>query len=328
MDSYQGKRFKAPGSGSGGAGSHFAAPAQPDRAGAPRAGAPGAHAVGTPGASAPQGVVPPTRVSTASERGAGRSPRDPRRGRARTIVSRVLIGLGILLLLAAAGIFVMAQIGYRQADEAYSELGQYVTINDTEGDDVPEVDWDALKQVSEDIVAWIYIPGTDISFPVVQGETNDQYLRALPDGTYNGNGSIMLDADQTAPGMVDQQTTVYGHHMNNGSMFDPIERSLDQETFDSITTVYYLTPDATYKLTPLFTARVPDTYVAARQANFGTAEDLQSYLTELHDYAQAQAPDMEERLAKTDKVLALVTCSGIAPADHRAVMICTIAEQR
>lgn len=242
----------------------------------------------------------------------------------RNIVSYVLIGIGVVLLLVAAGIFIWAQLGYRQAAETYSNLTQYVTV-DSEGDGIPVVDWDALKAQNEDIVAWIYVPGTDISYPVVQGETNDEYLRTLPDGTWNNNGSIMLDCDQTAPGMVDQQTTVYGHHMNDGSMFQPIEQTLDQANFDAMDTVYYLTPDATYKLTPLFTARVEESYVEARQANFGDTAALQQYLTDLRSYAQAEASDVDERLSQTEQVLSLVTCSGMAPADHRAVMVCTIA---
>lgn len=263
-----------------------------------------------------------------SRRPAGsRKETDPRKGSGRDIVSRILIGVGIVLLLVAAGIFIFAQLGYRQAADTYRDLSSYVTLDDSEGQGIPEVDWDALAQVSEDIVAWIYIPGTDISYPVVQGETNDQYLRALPDGTWNNSGSIMLDSDQTAPGMVGQQTTVYGHHMSDGSMFDPIEDTLDQDLFDGMPTVYYLTPEVTYRLTPLFTARVDDTYVAARQETFGDAAALRSYLDALREYARAEADDVDERLDSVDQVLALVTCSGVAPANHRAVMICTIAEE-
>lgn len=235
--------------------------------------------------------------------------------------------MGVLLLLVAAGIFIWAQIGYQQAGAAYDELSQYVTLDDSQGDGVPVVDWDALAQQSEDIVAWIYVPNTDINFPVVQGETNEQYLRALPDGTWNQSGSIMLDCDQAAPGMVGQQTTVYGHHMSDGSMFDPIENTLDQANFDAMTTVYYLTPETTYKLTPLYTSRVPETYVEARQENFGDEEKLVEYLRDLHEYAQAEASDVDTRMASADRVLALVTCSGMAPADHRAVMICTVADE-
>lgn len=256
----------------------------------------------------------------------GTGGRGPRRRRGRRAVSYVLIGVGVLLLVAAAGIFLWAQMGYRQAAETYQDLTQYAVV-DSAGDGVPSIDWGALKAQSEDIVAWIYIPGTDISYPVVQGDTNDEYLRALPDGTWNNNGSIMLDCDQTAPGMVDQQTTVYGHHMNDGSMFWPIEQTLDQANFDAMTTVYYLTPQMTYKLTPLFIARVDESYVKARQANFGDAAALQQYLSDLRGSAQAEAADVDERLAQTEQVLSLVTCSGVAPADHRAVMVCTITEE-
>lgn len=276
------------------------------------------------------------RTRTAGGPGGGgpRGPRSARRGdkpqdgrSKRTIVSYVLIGVGILLLLVAAGIFIWAQLGYRQAAEAYDNLAQYVTVDDTAGSGIPHVDWDALKAQNEDIVAWIYVPGTEISYPVVQGEDNEEYLRRLPDGTSNSSGSIILDCDQTAPGMVDQQTTVYGHHMNDGSMFNSIEKALDQERFDAITVVYYLTPETTYTMKPLFVARVEDTYVDARQANFESTEALQAYLTDLRSYAQSEAGDVDARLAETDQVLALVTCSGMAPADHRAVMICTIESE-
>lgn len=263
--------------------------------------------------------------SNASKRDQRRAPQSRRSSR--DIVSKVLIGVGAILLLAAAWIFISAQIGYHKAHVAYDELSQYVTLDDSAGDGVPVVDWEALAKESEDIVAWIYVPNTDISFPVVQGDTNDQYLRALPDGTWNESGSIMLDCDQQAPGMVGQQTTVYGHHMSDGSMFDPIENTLDQAKFDEMTTVYYLTPETTYKLSPLFTSRVPETYVEARQETFGDHDALVAYLEDLRMYAKAQASDVDERLASTDRVLALVTCSGLAPADHRAVMICTIVEE-
>lgn len=263
--------------------------------------------------------------SNAHKRGQRRATQSRRSSR--DIVSKVLIGVGAILLLAAAWIFISAQIGYHKAHVAYDELSQYVTLDDSTGDGVPVVDWEALAKESEDIVAWIYVPNTDISFPVVQGDTNEQYLRALPDGTWNESGSIMLDCDQQAPGMVGQQTTVYGHHMSDGSMFDPIENTLDQAKFDEMTTVYYLTPETTYKLSPLFTSRVPETYVEARQETFGDHDALVAYLEDLRTYAKAQASDVDERLASTDRVLALVTCSGLAPADHRAVMICTIVEE-
>ena len=270
---------------------------------------------GAPGSNA-RGRVRPSR-------GAQRTPAQRPRG-ARDVVSKVLIGVGVVLLLVAAGIFIWAQIGYHNAHVAYDDLSQYVTVDENDG--VPVVDWDALAQVNEDIVAWVYIPDTTVSYPVLHGDTNDEYLRALLDGSWNDSGSIMLDADQEAPGMVGQQTTVYGHHMSDGLMFDPIENTLDQEKFDAMPVVYYITPGTTYQLSPLFTSRVPETYVQARQENFGSREELVAYLEDLYTYRYAEADDVDARLAELDQVCALVTCTGMSPATHRAIMICTIEE--
>ena len=57
----------------------------------------------------------------------------------------------------------------------------------------PEVDFEALWEVNEDVVGWLYIAGTNINYPVVQGDDNKQYLNRLIDGKYNGAGSLFMD---------------------------------------------------------------------------------------------------------------------------------------
>ena len=182
----------------------------------------------------------------------------PRKKR-RSIIPILLIIVGIGLIVAAAAIFINAQIGYKQASDSYQKIEkQYVSDKDASG--VPIIDFDALAQTNPEIVGWIYVPGTNINYPVVQTNNNSKYLNTLFDGTSNASGAIFLDSDDTAPGMVDQQTTIYGHHMNDGSMFNVISDTTDQTTFDSIEFVYYITRDATYKLRPLATKVVEDTY--------------------------------------------------------------------
>lgn len=240
-------------------------------------------------------------------------------------LSLVLIVLGVILLVVAAGIFISAQIGYRQAQESYAELQRYAVSSD-EGDGVPDVDFDALAEINPDVVGWIYIPGTVVNYPVVQTDDNTTYLTTLFDLSGNGSGAIFMDMDDTAPGMIDQQTTLYGHHMYDGSMLKVIDNTTNQADFDKIETVYYITRDATYTLTPMFTAQVEDTYVDARKPNFtGEGESLQGYLEDIYAYAKAQAPDAQERIATTDKVMSLVTCAGeIIPRTTRAVMVLSV----
>lgn len=258
-------------------------------------------------------------------RGKRRSRDDDGSRRGGSKLSIVLIVLGIILLIVAAGIFVSAQIGYRQAQETYSEIQQYAVSSD-EGDGVPDVDFDALAEINPDVVGWLYIPGTVVNYPVVQTDDNTTYLTTLFDLSGNGSGTIFMDMDDTAPGMVDQQTTLYGHHMYDGSMLKVIDNTTNQADFDKIGKVYYITRDATYTMTPLFTAQVEDTYLDARTPNFtGEGESLQAYLEDIYTYAKAQAPDAQERIGSTDKVMSLITCAGeIIPRTTRAVMVLSV----
>lgn len=79
--------------------------------------------------------------------------------------------MGIGLIVAAAAIFINAQIGYKQASDSYQKIEkQYISDQDASG--VPIIDFDALAQTNPEIVGWIYAPGTNINYPVVQTNNN------------------------------------------------------------------------------------------------------------------------------------------------------------
>lgn len=42
-------------------------------------------------------------------------------------------------------------------------------------------------------IGWIYIPDTNINYPVMQSEDNEYYLRRAYDGSYLYSGSVFLD---------------------------------------------------------------------------------------------------------------------------------------
>lgn len=245
----------------------------------------------------------------------------------RDVLPVVLIAVGVVLLLVAAFIFVRAQLGYREAQTTYDQLETYV-VTDTAGDDLPSVDFDELEAINPDVVGWIYVPGTPINYPVVQTTDNTTYLRKLFDGTPNGSGTVFMDCDDAAPGGIDQQTTLYGHHTQDGKMFRAIDYALDQDKFDQIDAVYYMTREATYVCRPLMDCLVEDTFTDARIATFEDEGAFLSYLTTMRGMAKAVTEDVDERQASAENVLTLVTCSGeIIPRTTRAAMVCTIEER-
>lgn len=332
MSDYQGKRFKA---------SQIPDPSKPGAAHAAQQGR-----TSSPQQRAPRPVTPATRrrqdtpaayrpssysaakkPSRSSSHAAPSDYTEPPRKKRRSIIPILLIIIGIGLIVAAAAIFINAQIGYKQASESYQKIEkQYAPAKDASG--VPVIDFDALAQTNPEVVGWIYARGTNINYPVVQcKDNNSKYLNTLFDGTSNASGAIFLDYEDTAPGMVDQQTTIYGHHMNDGSMFNVISDTTDQATFDSIEFVYYITRDATYKLRPLATKVVEDTYAKARTPNFEGDDGLKNYLSEMLDGASAVASDATDRAASATKVVTLVTCRSLSLSNTRAVMVLTPVEE-
>ena len=284
------------------------------------------------GASSIQGARPVHGAQAdAPASSAYRAPRGGKSGRSGkrrgNVLSNILIAVGVALLLVAGGLFVKAQIGYKKANDYYNGIAE-IAVKDSSGEDgIPQIDFDALKKESDDIVGWIYVPGTRINYVVAQGETNNTYLRHLPNGEYSENGTIFMDMDGTAPGMVDQQTTLYGHHMNDGAMFEPIDASMDQKVFDTFKKVYYITPEMTYVLKPMFTMQVQDDYVDARRTNFDSEKAFTQYLQASLAQAKASAKDAAAEVEKADKVLTLVTCAGqIIPRTTRAGMVCRVVD--
>ena len=97
------------------------------------------------------------------------------------------------------------------------------SVPNIEGTDeeVEGIDFDALHALNPDIVGWLVVPGTGVSYPMVQGSDNHRYLHHTFLGVRNNSGAIFLDY-RNMPDFTDAFTIVYGHNMLDGSMFAPL----------------------------------------------------------------------------------------------------------
>lgn len=168
---------------------------------------------------------------------------------------------------------------------------------------LPQVDFAALQAINPDIVGWILIEGTDINYPVVQGADNQYYLRHLFTGEYNASGCIFLDSRNT-PGFSDQHSIFYGHHMDNGTMFNGLMNYKEQAFYDAHPHALLLTPDRDYSI-DFFAGYVANVKANAWQVNFGL-EEFAVWLREAKGKSLFQSEI--EPIAES-KVLTLSTCS-------------------
>ena len=130
---------------------------------------------------------------------------------------------------------------------ATSESGGAETQPDEDDTIWLEADFAALREINPDIVAWIYIEGTEINYPVVQGEDNDYYLKHLFNGEWNGSGCIFLDSRNDAS-FADRHSIIYGHHRKNGTMFTGLDKYKKQEFFDDHPVALLITPEKSDKV--------------------------------------------------------------------------------
>ncbi len=251
----------------------------------------------------------------------------------------IILSLLGLLCLAAVIALIRQLIEYSEGDTTYELLREYVILpeetesvpraggKDTDSAQVPaqgeesvpgeaegpaevyygecpQVNFDILKIRNNDVVGWIYGPGTTINYPVMQGEDNDHYLTHMFDGEENKCGSIFMDCVNRED-MSDRNTVIHGHHMRNGSMFASLPKYSRQAYYDAHPILWFVTPENAYRV-EIFTGFVTDTESEAWRIDFADEEDYQGWLDRMTALGAFQS---DIKPGKDDKILTLATCS-------------------
>lgn len=109
-----------------------------------------------------------------------------------------------------------------------------------------QVNWEELRKINDRVLAWVVVPDTDISYPVVQGDDNYYYLWHTYAKKYNPAGAIFIDY-QNDPNFKDNNTFMYGHNTKHKTIFGELEKFKDKEFFDNHPYVYLFTPEVNYR---------------------------------------------------------------------------------
>lgn len=109
------------------------------------------------------------------------------------------------------------------------------------------IDFDKLHRQSKDAIGWLYLPGTVINYPVVQGTDNNFYLKHMANGEQNASGSLFADCGNR-PDFSDYNTVIFGHNMKNHSMFGTLSYYQDQSYYNEHPVMYLYTESANYTL--------------------------------------------------------------------------------
>ena len=210
---------------------------------------------------------------------------------------------------------------YSEGEDSYTDLDHYVKLpeepkepkepspsptDETEsgGREWPVVDFASLQEINPDIVGWIYIEGTEINYPVVQGRDNQYYLKHLFSGEWNGSGCIFLDSRNRLD-FSDRHSIICGHHMKNGSMFAALVEYKDPDYFNAHRTIYLYTPQGVYTAT-VFSAYVD---VATSPQTTISFQDHAAFLSFVETMRNQSITKTDTPIGAEDRIITLSTCT-------------------
>ena len=237
---------------------------------------------------------------------------------------RVLTILLALVFIGSLGGYAFTRWRAQAQRQTYTDLAQQYAVPDAaqtpdaQNANTPPiaVDFEALRAVNSDIVGWIYCEDTAINYPVLYGETNDTYLRRDYEGKYNVAGSIFIDVKNSSD-FSDVNTILYGHHMNDGTMFAGLENWQDQAYFDAHPVIWLLTPEQNYRILP-FSAYETDAYSETYTLYSGPCEPMNEYLRKMAAQSAVQSGIVPDG---TGRYVLLSTCaSAYGGGDERSVV--------
>lgn len=183
-------------------------------------------------------------------------------------------------------------------EESETEL----TDNEPAGRRPP--DFDILLDWNSDIKGWIWLPDTDIDYPVVQGADNDYYLNHTTDRKKSIIGSIFIE-NKNRGDFQDDVTVLYGHNIKGGRMFSPLAGYKDQSYYELHPILYFYTPAANYRV-ELFAGQVLNGVTGEFPLNFESEEKRKEWINQLKISSTISSGKMPET---NERIMALCTCS-------------------
>lgn len=187
--------------------------------------------------------------------------RENERKKANKIAIIILVVFLLLCLLGGLGYLAFQWYGGYAAEQSYGSLMEFVddAVNAGEKDEEENlvenpIDFASLKAKNDDVYAWIEIPNTKINYPVVQSKVDDNfYLNRSIDKKYLFAGMIYSQSCNSLD-FFDPVTVLYGHNMNNGTMFQNLHKFQNSEFFEKNEFFYVYTEKHifTYKVVSAF----------------------------------------------------------------------------
>ena len=244
----------------------------------------------------------------------------------------IIIILSLVVMSGLIYISINLYISYKEK-KVYDALAEAMqNVENTESQDEEEekqektekmINLEELHNENEDIVAWVEIPGTNVNYPILQGDDNSYYINHNYKKKYSASGSIFLDKDVDLQ-LPSSNFLMYGHRNKNGAMFEDLYKYKDESFYKEHKTINFttLSEDVEYDIMAVFKSRVY--YVneknVFRYYFFVNAETKEEYDDYVSNAKKASLYDTGISAEYGEQLITLSTCE-YSQTDGRFVVV-------
>lgn len=230
---------------------------------------------------------------------------------------KLIIILLSIILVCSIVLIIRIKIDEYINNQKQIEISQVIDTIDIPDIDITPKTTERMLQVMElqkenpEVVGWLEIEGTNISYPVCQTDNNDYYLTHSYKKEKVTGGSLFLDKDYdfTIPS---SNLLIYGHRNTKGLLFEDLIKYQDEDFYNDHKTIRFTTgtEDSTYEVMAAFNSRVyyQNEQNVFRYYYFVNAENKSEYDEFVENCKKESIYDTGVTAEYGDQLLTLSTC--------------------
>lgn len=215
--------------------------------------------------------------------------------------------LALLIIMLCIGLIQVFNYNFNAIEnkEIIKEISNYVKTKEDNKEKKYDINFKELKLKNEDMIAYLNVDGTNISYPVVKCDNNDFYLTHNFKKKQSRFGWIFADFRNKFDGS-DRNIVIYGHNMKNGTMFSELNKVLDNN-WEQKGNVMYIT---------LVTEKEQNTYMIFSVYEIKSDEGLKTvfskkdFIKYVNKLKSKSKYDFGIDINENDEILTLSTCGS------------------
>ena len=208
-------------------------------------------------------------------------------------IFKSIINIVLTLIIVICAYKIIHQLKeYNDADKVYNLIREEKEESDN------------LFEKNMDYRGWIKIDNTNINYPILQGQDNEEYLYKDINNEYIVSGSIFMNYLNN--GFDDQNTVLFGHNMKNGTMFANLKKYKEEDFFYNNNYIEIELSNGQYLKYKVFSVYITDINDNYTKTSFEDKDEYKEFLERIKNKSIYKS---DISVNENDKIITLSTCS-------------------